>query len=167
MALGRRSVIFLVVAMATSLLGCAGSQAARSPTSQSPSPGMIARTISLVDGTIVVPAGSSHDAHVEVDEGTMSNAHIAGWFHASGGSQSEIEVFLVTDSDYQTWTQGRRVTPLYTSGRTTYANINVQVPASYETYHLVFNNVFSTSLKTVQAEIDLDYYVPASPTPTP
>ena len=165
MGVSRYWVVFLVVSIAIVLLSCTSSSAAQSPPPESSTAGTVAQTKNLINGTIVVPAGGSHDVHIETDVGTMSNVRIVGWFHASGGSQSEIEVFLASDSDYQTWTEGRSIKPLYNSGRTTFANINVGVPVSYETYHLVFNNIFSTSLKTIQAEIELDYYVPA-PTPT-
>jgi len=165
--LRRCSISVLLVAVIVGLSGCGGAGVGQTSTSPTSTVGMMSQTKNIVTGTIVVPASGSRDLTFSIDGMTQRNIRLVGWFHASGGSQNEIEVFVSDDTDYQSWQQGRKVTPLYNSGRTTLADLNVKIPSSTVRYHLVFNNVFSTSLKTIEAQIDLQYYVPVSPTPAP
>ena len=164
--LRRWSVFLLVVSAFFGLLGCGGGSGSRPSTSPTSTEALISQTTNIVTGTIVVPASGSRDLTFDIDATTQRNIRLVGWVHASGGSQNEIEVFVADDTDYQSWQQGRKVTPIYNSGRTTLADLDVKIPAAMVRYHLVFNNVFSSSLKYVQAQLDLQYYVPASPTPT-
>ncbi len=164
--LRRWSVSFLLISVVFGLLSCGGSgtQPSTSPTSTVP---LVSESTNVVTGMVVVPANGSRDLTFDIDGTTQQNIRLVGWIHASGGSQNEIEVFVANDADFQSWQQGRKVTPLYNSGRTTLADLDVRIPASTVRYHLVFNNVFSSSLKYVQAQLDLEYYVPAPTTPTP
>ncbi len=148
--------------------GCSGSGGAKTSTSPSPTENLISQTTNILTGTLVVPANGSRDLTFDVDGTVQHNIRLVGWIHASGGSQSEIEVFIANDTDYQSWQQGRKVTPVYNSGRTTIADLDVRIPSTMGRYHLVFNNVFSSSLKYIQAQLDLQYYAPPpTPTPTP
>ncbi len=161
----RCAVLLLVVSSLIAPLACSGSGGSKTTSSPTSTVALISQTKNVLTGTLVVPANGSRDLTFDIDGTTQSNIRLVGWIHASGGSQSEIEVFVANDSDYQTWQQGRKVTPIYNSGRTTIADLNVRIPASMGRYHLVFNNVFSSSLKYIQAQLDLQYYIPA-PTPT-
>jgi hypothetical protein len=163
----RWSVLFLLVFVVFGLLGCGGGSRPQPSTSPTPTVALVSETTNVITGTVVVPANGSRDLTFDIDATTQRNIRLVGWVHASGGSQNEIEVFVANDTDYQSWQQGRKVTPIYNSGRTTLADLDVKIPAAMTRYHLVFNNVFSSSLKYVQAQLDLEYYVPASPTPTP
>ena len=165
--LRRGSVLMLVLAMVGLTLGCGGKGAVQTTTSPTPTVSMVSQTKNILTGTIVVPAGGSRDLTFNIDGTSQLNIRMSGWFHASGGSQNEIEMFVASDSDYQSWQQGRKVTPLYNSGRTTLGEVNIKIPSSTVRYHLVFNNVFSTSMKTIEAQIDLRYYIPVTPTTTP
>ncbi len=150
------------------ITGCSGSGGAKTTTSPSPTENLISQTTNILTGTLVVPANGSRDLTFDVDGTVQHNIRLVGWIHASGGSQSEIEVFIANDTDYQSWQQGRKVTPVYNSGRTTIADLDVRIPSTMGRYHLVFNNVFSSSLKYIQAQLDLQYYAPPpTPTPTP
>ena len=162
---GKRVFFFLLLVTVVGLAGCGRERTDQSGT-PSPTVPLIKQTTNIVTGTIVVPAGGSRDLTFYVDGLEQLNIRLVGWFHASGGSGNDIEVFVANDADYQTWNQGRRVTPLYNSGRTTLGDLNVKVPSASGRYHLVFNNIFSSSLKSVQAQIDMEYSTPVSPTPT-
>lgn len=148
--------------------GCSSSGGAKTTASPSPTENRVSQTKNVLTGTLVVPANGSRDLTIDIDGTVQHNIRLVGWIHASGGSQSEIEVFIANDNDYQSWQQGRKVTPMYNSGRTTIADLDVRIPSTMGRYHLVFNNVFSSSLKYIQAQLDLQYYAPPpTPTPTP
>jgi hypothetical protein len=135
--------------------------AATSPTSSVPK---IEATTNITTGTIVVPPGKWANLVFDVSVVSMSRITVEGWFHASGGAENDIEVFIAKEDDYNEWAQGRAIKPLYNTGRTTLGNINVGLSSSTERYHLVFNNIYSTSMKYIQAEIDLKYLTPRKTT---
>jgi hypothetical protein len=152
--------VFVLVAV---LAGC--SAAGEGVSSESPPAGFVSQTKNIITGSIVVPAWGSRDLVFEIDGLNMTGARLVGWFHASGGSDNEIEMFVADDTAFETWNQGRAVTPFYNSGKTTLGEIDVKMPSSSTRYHLVFNNIFSGSMKTIEAQIDLEYYARPSPTP--
>ena len=162
--LRRNSVAVVLVLVVVGLLwGCSAS----SVVTESPPAGYVLQTKNIATGTIVVPAWGSRDLIFNIDGLSMANVRITGWFHASGGTDNEIETFIADDSSYQTWNQGRSIKPSYNSGKTTLADINVSMPSSTKRYHLVFNNVFSGAIKNIEAQIDLEYYVKPSANPEP
>ena len=157
----RFSMPFAVLAVLIGLLGC-NSAETTTATAPNPTVPLVARTDNIITGTIILPAGGSRDLAFYVDGTAQQNTRLVGWFQSSGG---DVEVFVANDSDYQTWQQGRKMTPVFNSGRTTLANLNVKLPSTLGRYHLVFSNAFSRSMTSVQAQIDLQYSVAASPTP--
>ena len=164
-----RGAAFVVLGLSiVAASSCGTSNEAKTSTSPTPTENLVSQTKNVLTGTLVVPANGSRDLTFDVDGTVQHNIRLVGWIHASGGSQSEIEVFIANDTDYQSWQQGRKVTPIYNSGRTTIADLDVRIPSTMGRYHLVFNNVFSSSLKYIQAQLDLQYYAPPpTPTPTP
>ncbi len=156
-----------LIGIAVFLEACGG-QGSTQPTTTpaSVTQGMLAQTKTIVNGTVYVTARGSRDTVFQVDPTEMFNVRVTGWFHASGGSKNDIEVFICNDSDFQAWQQGRRINPVYHLAPTTMSNLNVSLPASTQRYHLVFSNTFSSSPKTVQAGITLSYAVKA-PTTAP
>lgn len=164
-----RGAAFLVLGLSIGAVpSCSSSGGAKTTASPSPTENLVSQTKNVLTGTLVVPANGSRDLTFDIDGTVQRNIRLVGWIHASGGSQSEIEVFIADNNGYQSWQQGRKVTPVYNSGRTTIADLDVRIPSTIGRYHLVFNNVFSSSLKYIQAQLDLQYYVPPpTPTPTP
>jgi hypothetical protein len=163
--LKRHRIISLCILVTVVVGGCQGS--GKVPISVPASTaGLEAKVDIITTGKILVPAGKWSQLVFDVSKSNMTNVVVNGWAHASGGPQNDIEVFIVKDDDYTTWTQGRQVTPFYNSGRKTIIEMNVNMPAATERYHLVFNNVFSTSMKTIQSEVYLKYFVKVTPTPT-
>jgi len=156
----------LLLAASVVLPGCSGHPATTSSESPTSTAALIAETKYVVTGTVVVPANGSRDLVFKVDAMTQRNVRLVGWFHVTSKSENEVEVFVADDSVYQDWSQGRRITPRYNSGRTIAGDIDVKIPATTGRYHLVFNNVFSASVKYVEAQIRLEYYVPVTPTPS-
>ena len=163
--LKRYWIIALCILVTISAGGCQGS-GVKSTSVPSSTTGMVAQTTNIATGQYIVLAGKWSQLTFDIAKNDMHNVVVSGWVHASGGPQNDIEVFVVNDNDYNTWVQGRQVTPVYNSGRKTMVDINFNIPSATERYHLVFNNVFSTSMKTIQAEVYLKYFVPVTPTPT-
>jgi hypothetical protein len=148
------------------LHGCDGQHTTPSSVSPTSTVTLIAQTKYIITGTVVVPAKGSRDLIFNVDGITQENIRMVGWFHVTSQPENEIEAFVASESVYQDWRQGRRITPLYNSGRTVTADIDAKIPAKTGRYHLVFNNAFSTSAKYIEAQIKLEYYVAATPTPS-
>ncbi len=128
--------------------------------------GMITQSKNIASGTFIVGGGGYRDIVFNVDALSMYKVQLTGYFHVTGGAQNDIEAFIIDDTVYSSWSQGRSVTPLYNTGRKTYAEIKFDMPASSRRYHLVFNNVFSGSVKTIQAEIEMKYFIKAPTTTT-
>jgi hypothetical protein len=147
----------LSVLLTTLLLwGCSGGG---SPTKITPTSteGLQAHTLNLSTGTSLIQSGKWRDVVFTV-ESDMKYINIEGWFHAAGGGQGDIEVFICEDYNFSDWQSGRKITPVFNTGRKTIGEINFSLPEKWIKYHLIFSNIFSDSVKTVQSQIDLKYY---------
>ena len=135
--------------------GCSGEKPIKeTPTSTE---GLIAQTINLSTGTSLVQGGKWRDVVFTVDS-SWKYVNIEGWFHASGGAQNDIEVFICDDTTFSDWESGRKVTPIYNTGRKTIGEIDLNLPEKWIKYHLVFSNIFANTTKYIQSQIDLKYY---------
>jgi len=67
---------------------------------------------------------------------------LQGHFAATGGSGSDIEVYVMTDGRFTNWRPGIQQPRLYNSGRVTQDTLNVPLPVG-GTYHIIFSNKFS------------------------
>jgi len=133
------------------------SPAPASPTSTLPTipAGSTKQTKAIASGTFVVAPGTARDIGFYVDFG-IYRPRVTGSFHASGGA-NDIEVFIANDEDYNSWNIGRRVTPLYNSGVTTAADIDVLLRATGH-FHLVLNNKYSNAQKFVEVNIYVEWW---------
>ena len=93
--------------------------------------------------------GGSRDIGFYVDFGTY-RPRVTGSFHASGGA-NDIEVFIVNDEDYDSWNIGRAIKPVYNSGATTSADINVMLPTTGH-FYLVINNTYSSAHQAAKGD---------------
>jgi hypothetical protein len=95
--------------------------------------------------TLTVPSGAS-------------NVRLQGRFTASGGSGNDIEVFLLSDTQYINWQNGHSTYTLYNSGKVTTDNVDAVLPDA-GTYYLIFNNRFSLlTPKAIDENLALTYY---------
>ncbi len=119
--------------------------------------GLTGQTVNLSSGTSMVLGEKWRDVKFTVDS-DWKYVSIEGWFHASGGAQNDIEVFICDDNDFSDWAAGRKITPLFNTGRKTIGEIDIGLPEKWIKYHLVFSNIFSNTPKYIQSQIDLKYY---------
>jgi len=111
----------------------------------------------LLNGSIAVEASHAKSFTFHVDQSEMSNPMLVGHLQASGGTGNDIEVLVLSESDYQNWANDHKVTPLYNSGRVTAADLNVSLPATGN-YRLVLSNSFSVMTpKTVEGRVSLSW----------
>jgi hypothetical protein len=91
---------------------------------------------------------------------TMTNAHLKGEFHASGGSGNDIEAIVAEWDECENWINGHQAHVLYASGKVT--NGALDVPLSQAgTYCLAFSNKMGLiSGKTVSGSVALQYLLP-------
>jgi hypothetical protein len=151
-----------MIMIAVFTTACSGGKATTTPFSTM---GMTAQSKNIATGTIIVAPGEFQDITFYIDGLDMYHIEVTGYFHAAGGSKNDIELFVIDDADYSTWKNGRSVSTVYNTGRQTYANVKFTLRKTFTRYHMVFNNVFSNDLKTVQVEITMKYYI-KTPTTT-
>jgi ribosomal protein L40E len=83
---------------------------------------------------------------------------VSGEFTATGGSSSDIEVYVLKDDAFVNWQYGYAPSAYYSSSRVIKGDINAELPAGAGTYYVVFNNNFSPrTTKSVQSEVTLHY----------
>jgi hypothetical protein len=87
-----------------------------------------------------------------------ANVVVSGQFSAAGGSENDVQVYVLTDDNFVTLRSGYAAGTYYDSGRVAQSNINVALPFGGGAYYLVFDNRFSLQTpKTVHAVVTLHY----------
>jgi hypothetical protein len=112
------------------------------------------RSVSITNnldlGDFMVPAKSSHDVTITVDENQMRNARLSGYFSAGGQG---VQVMLLDENQYRSFQN--HSTPseyVYLSKPTTNGLIDVPLPHPGK-YYLVFDNSASDSSTNVKANV--------------
>jgi hypothetical protein len=114
--------------------------------------------VTIGSGALTVNASTYAYFTLNVPSGA-NNVRLQGRFSATGGSGNDIEVFLLSDSQYTNWQNGHSTPTFYNSGKVTVNDLNVVLPNDAGTYYLVFNNKFSLlSPKAVEERLSLTYY---------
>src|SRR5215469_10987430 len=110
----------------------------------------ISHTLAL--GDFEVPAKSSHDVKIVLDEPQMRNGRISGNFSTEGNAG--IQVMLLNEIQHNQFTDDHKIPPgfLYLSKTTTSGNIEASIPEAGN-YYLVFDNTPSASSVKVKAEV--------------
>jgi len=91
---------------------------------------------------------------------TMTNAHVTGNFHASGGAGNDIEAIVAEWGDCENWINGHHGLALYASGKVTNGALDVPISQA-GTYCLAFSNKMALlSGKTVSGRVERQYLVP-------
>lgn len=110
---------------------------------------------SIMTGSIALQAGEYRYYQPKVDSDIMSNARIVGHLEASGGTGNDIDVFVLTETQFTNWKNNHETSALFNSGRSTAVDLDVTLERT-GTYVLVISNAFSTvTPKTVAGTIDL------------
>jgi hypothetical protein len=91
---------------------------------------------------------------------TMTNAHVTGEFHASGGSGNDIEATVAEWDECENWINGHQANVLYASGKVTNGALDVPIRQA-GTYCLACSNKMGLlSGKTVSGIVALQYLLP-------
>ncbi len=153
----RLAVISAVVAGVVAVSACSGGQGTTtvSPTPTLP-PGSTKTTKAIATGTIVLRPGEARTIGFYVDFATY-RPRVTGSFHASGGA-NDIEVFIASDEDYNSWNIGLKITPIYNSGVVNSADVSVKLPTTGH-FYLVINNKYSNAQKTVDVDLYAEWWV--------
>ncbi len=119
------------------------------------------QTTSILSGSVAVQALRYVTYPVTVTPNLMTDPRIVGHVQVSGGTGNDIDVMVLSDTDFLNWKNNHAVAPLYHSGQVTAADINLPVPAAGD-YIVVLSNVFSPlTPKTVAGNIHLAWIPPA------
>jgi hypothetical protein len=140
-----RLIIGLLIVSVVFVAGCT-----------STTPGYKTVTSNIVNGLITVDAGGYNTYQFSVPDNAIG-ATISGSFLASGGSGNDIEVFVMSTTDFINWKNGHQSNVYYQSGKMTTQSISASLPSGSSLY-LVYSNTFSTvTKKNVQTKVDLTY----------
>jgi hypothetical protein len=91
---------------------------------------------------------------------TMTNAHVTGSFHATGGLGNDIEAIVAEWGECENWINGHHGQALYVSGKVTNGSMDVPINQA-GTYCLAFSNKMALlSGKTVSGSVELQYLLP-------
>ncbi len=91
---------------------------------------------------------------------TMTNAHVTGSFHATGGSGNDIEAIVAEWGECENWINGHQARVVYQSGKVTNGSMDVAIREA-GTYCLAFSNKMALlSGKTVSGNVALQYLLP-------
>jgi len=114
-------------------------------------------TKNLVEGQLIVRAGSMVKYKLQIDTTKMRNPVVSGSFRASGGRSNDIQVVLADEDSLENLLNGHKVPSLYKTQPITNGKLDVSIAES-GTCYLVFNNKFSPfSPKQVFADVNLTY----------
>ena len=87
-----------------------------------------------------------------------ANVVVSGQFSATGGSENDVEVYVLTDDAFVTLRSGYAASTYYDSGRVSQSNFQATLPFGGGAYYLVFDNRFSLRTpKLIHAVSTLHY----------
>lgn len=111
----------------------------------------------LVNDTLLVAAGNIGHYHFKLDLSNVDKYVLKGKFAAGGGSGNDVEAYLFDELNFANWINGHEAKSLYSSGRITVGEIQIDITKS-GTYYVAFSNSFSLfSDKNVVSIIWVEY----------
>lgn len=110
----------------------------------------------ITDGSIAIKPHGFASYKINVPEGAIDVA-VNGQFDASGRAENDIQVLLLTESEFVIWQSGYATSPFYDSGKVARENLQASLPSQSGTYYLIFNNKPSRLEKTVHISAGLHY----------
>lgn len=145
-------VIVLAVAVAIAWLVSTDSQLA----TQLKSLLTTAHAETIADGSFSIKPHGFATYKVSVPEGAI-DVGVVGQFEANGRAENDVQVLLLTDSEFAVWQSGYATSPFYDSGKVSKADIQAVLPSKSGDYYLVFSNKPSRTEKTVRVSTGLRY----------
>lgn len=120
---------------------------------------LVPKSSNVVEGVITVNAKDYYHVQFTVDTSTMRVITVSGSFTASGGSGNDVEVFVLSATNYINWKNGHNYSSLYSSGQVTTANFTVPITVSGD-YYVVYSNIFwgTWGTRQVSTKVDLKWY---------
>jgi hypothetical protein len=115
----------------------------------------IAGVQKLVIGQSKIRAGKYFYVPFRIDD-AIEGAHIVGKFHTAGGPDKMVQVVVAEQSQFGKWADGQSIPVLYSTERTTSAQLDVPISQSGD-YYLGFSNTFSHSDKNVFGDVELRF----------
>lgn len=149
------------IAVAAVLLAVAGAIAWLFTTNNSIAPRVksfltTAHTETITEGSVAIKPHGFASYKVAVPEGAI-DVGMFGQFDARGRTENEVQVLLLTDSEFAVWQSGYGTSPFYDSGKVTKADIQAVLPSKAGDYYLVLSNKPSRVEKTVHVVAGLRY----------
>lgn len=109
----------------------------------------------LVIGRSTIRAGKYFYVPFRID-GAMEGAHIIGKFHTAGGPDKLVQVVVAEQNQFGKWADGQPIPVLYSTERTTNAQLDVPITQGGD-YYLGFSNTFSGFDKNVFGDVELRF----------
>ncbi len=110
----------------------------------------------ITDGSIAIKPRGFASYKVVVPEGAI-DVEVAGQFEASGRSDDNVQVLVLTDGEFVVWQGGYATSPFYDSGPVSKGDLQAILPSRAGTYYLVLSNKASRLEKTVTLSAGLHY----------
>jgi len=114
-------------------------------------------TSKVVDGLVTIPAGGFVDYPLVLPE-TWHGTMVRGSFTVSGGNGNGLNVFVMTETNFGFFQEGRKYYSYYYSLQRPTDRIAAEPFPSGATYYLVYSNS-SPNTKHVQTSVDMLYYL--------
>ena len=117
----------------------------------------------ITDGSIAIKPHGFAAYRIAVPEGAI-DVGLTGQFEASGRADDDVEILVLTDSEFVVWQSDYATSPFYDSGKVAKADMQASLPSRAGTYYLVLSNKPSRVEKTVHVTAGLRYntWVPDS-----
>ena len=111
----------------------------------------ISVTNNLALGEFAIPARSTHDVSLTVDESQMRNARLSGYFSAN--NSTGVQVILLDENQYQRFKSDSTPSQyIYLSKAAANGTIDAALPHGGK-YYLIFDNSSSESSVSVKANV--------------
>jgi hypothetical protein len=111
----------------------------------------------ITDGSIAIKPHGFATYKVTVPEGAI-DVGVSGRFEASGRADNDVQVLLLTESEFAVWQSGYATSPFYDSGKVSQADMQAVLPSRAGGYYLIFSNKPSRVEKTVHVVAGLRYF---------
>lgn len=110
----------------------------------------------ITDGSIAIKPHGFASYRISVPDGAI-DVTVNGQFDASGRNDKNVQVLVLTDSEFVVWQGGYAISPFYDSGSTATSNLQASLPARAGSYYLIVSNKPSRVEKTVHITAGLHY----------
>ena len=110
----------------------------------------------IFEDSIALKPHSFSSYRVTVPESAIEVA-ISGQFESSGRTDNEVQVLILTESEFVAWQSGYAGSPYYDSGKGPKGDIEASLPSRGGSYFLIVSNKQWRTEKTVRLSAALHY----------